>query len=131
MRLPDIHAIVTAAAVVGYVITNAWVSLTQYPVYNILTWRTPFSAGLVIGVVAYVALAYFAASLVAWLRDRLAGNGLFRDEGGEVYRGPCACCCCCRGSRAAAAAAAAAPPPPAQLVLQVPAEGKPEAAQSI
>lgn len=129
MRLPDIHATVTAAAVAGYVITNAWVSLTQYPVYSILSWRTPFSAGLVIGVVAYVFLAFFAVSLVAWLRDRLAGNGLFRDEGGEVYRGPCACCCCCRGSRAAAAAAAA-PLPSAQLVLQVPAEGKPqEAAQ--
>jgi hypothetical protein len=129
MRLPDVHMICTSAAIVGYIITNAWVTLTQYPVYGILTWRAPISAALVSGVAGLVVLGFFGASLVAMLRDKLArkyagGAALFRDEDVGEYNGPCACCCCCcRRRRGGSTAAVVAPD--AALALKVPGEGNP------
>ena len=137
MVLPDVHGVVVAAAVAGYVITNAWVSLTQAPVYSILSWRTPYSAALVSGVVLYVALAFFAAAAVAHARDALAckvrgGGALFRDEGaGAPYRGPCACCCCCcrgRGGGGGGGGAPAGAGAAAALAIKAPEEGQEPAA---
>ena len=110
MTLPDMLTIPLTAALIGYLVTNCWVTLTQYPVYDILTWRTGFSAALVIGACAYAIVAFFATSGIAYFRDRLAGGRQFRDEA-EGYHGPCATCtCCCRGRQKAVAAAGDAPP---------------------
>ena len=116
MTLPDPHVVVLCGALIGYLITNCWVSLTEKPVYAILTWRSAGDAVLVIGscVLArasftaraqYAALSpsppsqqnlpvlfFFFASLVAYWRDRLAKSSPFQDER-EGYNGPCVCCC--------------------------------------
>jgi hypothetical protein len=49
MTLPDAHSVVLTGALLGYLITNCWVSLTEYPVYSILTWRAAGNAVLVVG----------------------------------------------------------------------------------